>query len=298
MIPNMRFFVISIVAIFVALGIGIYIGLAFDTQSIVMEQREDIVQKLEEKFDFFKKENHDLKLEIKELELVKEQNKIYIESTYEELLKNRLSGIKIGIIETVDDYMYSGIGQTLEAAGGSVVNVITINEKLMDKDHLSKIYKQLDMETENIDLIANTTALLTESILNGEESDLILQLEENQIIHMLGFMEEPVDYLVLAGGSVRENKDRIALIDKTIINTSKNMKKPIVGIEKFKVNYSYIGEYKELGINTVDNIDMVMGKVSLVLAMEGRPGHYGVKPTAEAILPNLKLPLIDSSEER
>ena len=45
----MKFYVISIVAIFVALGIGIYIGFTLDTQSFLVEQKEDIVAKLEEK---------------------------------------------------------------------------------------------------------------------------------------------------------------------------------------------------------------------------------------------------------
>ena len=34
-----------------------------------------------------------------------------------------------------------------------------------------------------------------------------------------------------------------------------------------------------------------MGKVSLILAMEGRPGHYGLKDTAEDLVPNQELPL-------
>ncbi len=73
-------------------------------------------------------------------------------------------------------------------------------------------------------------------------------------------------------------------------------KKNIIGIEKSKANYSYIDAYKSFRISTVDNIDMIMGKVSLILAMEGRPGHYGIKATAENIIPNLKLSLVDYSK--
>ncbi len=174
MIPNMKFYVISIVAIFAALGIGIYIGFALDTGSFVVEQREDIVQKLEERFDYLRGENQNLKLELKELELENENCKIYMDSTYEELVKNRLSGAKIGIIETVDDYMYSGVGQILEAAGGAtVVNVVTINENIMEEDALLKIYEELNIDIENLNLISNTSKELSKGIINGENSDLI-----------------------------------------------------------------------------------------------------------------------------
>ena len=298
MIPNMKFYVISIVAIFAALGIGIYIGFALDTQSFVLDQREDIVQKLEERFDYLKAENQDLKLELKELELENENCKTYIDSTYEELVKDRLSNIKVGVIETIDDYMYSGVGQILEAAGGTVVNVVTINENIMDEDVLLKIYEELDMPTENSNLVSKTSSELTKSILDGKSSDLIKKLEENHIIDIVGLINEPVDYIVIAGGSVKENADRISLVDRIIVDTTKNMGKNIIGIEKSKANYSYIDAYKSFRISTVDNIDMIMGKVSLILAMEGRPGHYGIKATAENIIPNLKLSLVDYSKGR
>ena len=298
MIPNMKFYVISIVAIFAALGIGIYIGFALDTGSFVVEQREDIVQKLEERFDYLRGENQNLKLELKELELENENCKIYMDSTYEELVKNRLSGAKIGIIETVDDYMYSGVGQILEAAGATVVNVVTINENIMEEDALLKIYEELNIDIENLNLISNTSKELSKGIINGENSDLIKKLEENRIIDIVGLLDEPVDYLVIAGGSVKENPERLSLVDKIIIDTAKSMEKEIVGIEKSNINYSYIDTYKSYKISTIDNIDMIMGKVSLVLALEGRPGHYGIKPTAEDILPNLKLSLVEYPKER
>lgn len=296
MIPNMRFYVISIVAIFAALGIGIYIGFALDTQSFVVEQRDDIVQKLEERFDFLKNENEDLKSLIKEIEIENEYYKVYVESTYEELLKNRISNLKISIIETVDDYIYSGLGQILESAGGEVVNVVTINKKITDENLLKNVYMDLGIKIDESNLVPKTSVELTRSIIQGEDTDLIKKLEEKQLINILGSIDEPVDYIILAGGSIKENKDRINLIDKHIIKTIKNMNIDVIGVEKSNVSYSYMENYKKLRINTVDNIDMAIGKVSLILAMEGRPGHYGIKPTAEIILPNIKLPLIESKE--
>ena len=298
MIPNMKFYVISIVAIFAALGIGIYIGFAFNTQDFVVEQREDIIQNLEERFDFLKGENQELKLEIEELELENEDCKTYMLSTYEEMIKGRLLGKSVAIIETKDDYMYSGIGQVLESAGAKVANVVTINDSIMDKEIMERIYEGMNLPVGDINLVSKTTEEIVTGIINGESSAFIKKLEEEHIINIVGMINEPIDYIVIAGGSASEDRERLNLIDKTIVQIGRDKEKNIIGIEKTKIGFSYMESYKEFKISTVDNVDTIIGKVSLILAMEGRPGHYGTKPTAEELMPNLKLSLAEYTEER
>ena len=289
----MKFYVISIVAIFAALGIGIYIGFMLDAQEFVAEQKEDIATKLEERFDFLKGENQNLKLIIKEKELENDNYKLFIESTCEEIVKDKLKGKKIAIIETKDDYMYSGVGQILEAAGANVVNVTTITDKIMDEKVLKAFYDELGISVQNNHLTLNVTREIAKAIITGEESELVESMLKNNIIDLVGTIDQPIDYVIIAGGSVKEDKNRIALVDKTIVDISKNMDKPIIGIEKLKTNYSYVEAYKDFRISTIDNVDTTMGKVSLILAMEGRPGHYGIKQTAEELVPNLKLSILE-----
>jgi hypothetical protein len=289
----MKFYVISIVSIFAALGIGIYIGFTLDAQSFVVEQKEDIAAKLEERFDFLKSENQNLKLTIKETEVENDNYKQFIESTYGEIVKNKLNDTNIAIIESKDDYMYSGIGQILESAGGNVINVTTLTDKIMDEEILKIIYNELNIPLQNNNLILNTVKEMTKSIITGKETELIKKMAENNIIDLVGVIDKPIDYVIIAGGSVKEDKDRLILVDKTIVDTSKELNRPIVGIEKLKTNYSYMETYKGFRISTVDNIDTTMGKVSLILTMEGRPGHYGVKQTAEELVPSLKLPILE-----
>lgn len=298
MIPNMKFYVISIVAIFAALGIGIYIGFALDAQSFVVDQREDIAAKLEERFDFLKGENQELKQELKEMELQNDNFKEFIDTTYEEIIKGRLLGKNVAIIETKDDYMYSGVGQTLEVAGAQVKNVTTITDKMMNKEVLGNIYYELEIQYENTNLITDTVKYITTSIINGESSELITRIIDEGIIDIVGNIDEPVDYIIIAGGSISEDKDRINLIDKTIIDVAKTLDKSIIGIEKVIVNYSYIDMYKSFRISTIDNVDTSIGKTSLILAMEGRPGHYGIKQTAEQLVPNTKSTIQEYTKER
>ncbi|HSH34645.1 copper transporter [Schnuerera sp.] len=298
MIPNMKFYVISIVAIFAALGIGIYIGFTIDAQSIIVEQKEDIASKIEERFDFLTNENQHLKSSLKDVESEKDMYKHFIDSTYEEIVKTKLEGINVAIIETKSDYMYSGVGQILETAGANVINVTTITDKIVDEELLKNIYEELGISLSDNNIIPNSIMELSKSIINGEETELVSKLIEKDFIDMVGLVNEPIDYIVLAGGSLKEDKGRLNLVDKVIIDTVKIMDKSIIAIEKENINISYIEDYKKFRISTVDNVNTSIGKVSLILAMEGRPGHYGVKPTAEELTPRSSLPALEYPKER
>ncbi|MBZ2173765.1 copper transporter [Schnuerera sp. xch1] len=297
MIPNMKFYVISIVALFAALGIGIYIGFTLDAQNLIDEQKESIVDEIEKRFDFLSKENNELKQSLDEVEAENDNYKYFIDSTYQETIKNKLLDTKVAIIETKSDYMYSGIGQVLDMSGADVVNVTTISDKFLNKDLLMELYNKLNIQVPKDNLTENTIIKLTEAIIKGEPTALVTKLIDDEFIDLVGLVNEDIDYIIIAGGSTTEEEERINLIDKTIVNISKDMSVPIIGVEKSRSNYSYMEAYKELGISTVDNIDTTIGKVSLILAMEGRPGHYGTSQTAEQLIPKLNLPLVEYFEE-
>lgn len=282
---NMKFYVISIVAIFAALGIGIYIGFTLDAQSFVLDQREDIASKLEERFDFLKAENDDLKSEINELENINSNNKTYIENTYESLIDNKLSDRNILVFETNDDYMYSSLAQTISQSGGNLAGFITIKAKALDEEFLKEFYENNSLEA-NEEIRKDLINKISHASLNQDQNFLDL-LKKEGIVDYRGSLLSEIDAVILAGGSLKDSQDNIAIIDKTIIDVMKVNEIDIVGIEKLGVNNSYMESYKNYKISTVDNIDTTEGKVSLVFALNGYPGNYGVKTTSEALVPKL-----------
>jgi hypothetical protein len=66
---------------------------------------------------------------------------------------------------------------------------------------------------------------------------------------------------------------------------------PTVGVEVSAQESTGVSLYRESGLSSVDNVDTLPGRLVLALLLGGaRPGHYGVKESADAILPPL-LPL-------
>lgn len=276
MLPGMRFYIVSIVSIFTALGIGIFIGFSVDTQEFVLDQKENITDVLETQFENLINEKLSVKEENEELKLENAYKDKYIESSYNFIIKNRLDNINIGIIETNSEYITSSIGRDLELAGAKVINLTTLNKSIVDKENLNLLISEI-----------------TEKIIKGEENNEFIELKSEGYIDYIGKYDEPIDCLIVSGGSLDESIERINKIDKIIVDIGKNYNIPVIGIEKSNVAYSYMDEYKELNITTIDNVDMTIGKIAMILAMEGIPGNYGIKPSAKSIIPESRDLLIE-----
>lgn len=66
---------------------------------------------------------------------------------------------------------------------------------------------------------------------------------------------------------------------------------PVVGVERSDADSSQIGFFNGAGATaTVDSVDLISGRVALVYALNGSEGNYGIKPSADRLLPGLRQP--------
>ncbi len=127
---------------------------------------------------------------------------------------------------------------------------------------------------------------IIDAMILGKSFEDIQYLTENGFLHTLGSFEHSIDYVVIAGGS-KEASEKINLIDLPIIRELKRYSIPVIGVELSSVENSYIDLYKREKISTVDNVDSIIAKTSMVLVLEGREGNYGIKESAESLMPVL-----------
>lgn len=288
MLPSFRFYIISIVAIFAALGIGIFIGFTMNTQRFVIEQKDNISEMIETQLELLLQENQKLKNNERLLEDEIEIKDRYIELTYEHIIRNKLNGLNIAIIETNNDYVTSGIGRDLELAGARVINVTTINKDIVNKENINEFLNKFEIQNPR-NPVEELVSIITESIILGSNNFILGDLEREGFIELMGNYNENIDYIILCGGSKEEPTKRINQVDKLIVEVAEAYNIPVLGVEKVNVDYSYIPKYQILGISTVDNVDTIMGKVAMILVMEGANGNYGVKSTSMGIVPHYNL---------
>lgn len=293
MVANVKYYVVTIVSIFLAIGLGIFIGFMLNAQDILSSQREDIVAQLETKFDYLKEENEKTKAESQKINNENEKLNEFNNIIYSEVITGKLEGLNVAIIETNSDHLYSEVNQTLVMAGAHITSSTVFRDTILtDIEKLKEIYEEYTGKT-STDIINTVISEITNSIINGETTPLVTALNEQGFIDMSKAYDEEVDYIVIGGGSnVKSEKDdnRYKLIDSTIIDIVKKNEKSIVGIEKVDIKNSYVEKYKESRISSVDNVDTTIGKITLVLVIGGNPGNYGIKPSADSLAPDLNNP--------
>ena len=64
----------------------------------------------------------------------------------------------------------------------------------------------------------------------------------------------------------------------------------VVGVEGSETEPSSISFFASHDLSTVDDVDLVSGQVSMVFALLGAEGNFGVKDSADRLLPDLLTP--------
>lgn len=289
MLINIKYLVITVISIFLALGIGILVGVQMDSEEIIVEQQEITLQKMEEKFSELNQTNEELKNQIQKLSDANQLSETYIKNIFPDYIKGKLAGMHVVVVETSGDYVYTEMRQALKAAGADVVSISFDNDKLFnmteeDESELMAYFKLTSKEN----IIPAIVKNVSDAAYGKANKENLAFLIEKGILYVSGNLETPANYVVIAGGSSRDEGDnRYEAIDIPLIRELKKYSLPVIGVETTDAKISYIEMYKKQNISTVDNVDTVIGQTSLILVMTGKEGHYGVKNSANSLMPFL-----------
>lgn len=290
MFVNIKYLVITVISIFLALGIGVLIGVQIDSQDIIFQEQESLVAKMEDKFNELNNTKLSLEDEIDRQQDIIEQNELYKKNIFPDYLKGKLEGLNIAIIETSDDYVYTNMRHVPKLAGANINSVTLIADKIISlsqeektriRNYFTNKYGADDQGLNEI-IVKKISEVLAENT-GFEDLDF---LQEAGLIDSVGSFEGPVDYVIIAGGSKKETS-KYEVVDIPLIKEFKKRSIPVVGVESSDVVYSYIDFYKKEKISTVDNVDDIIGQTSLVFVMTGMDGNYGIKKTANSLMPIL-----------
>lgn len=295
---DFRFHVSSLVAIFLALGIGILIGTTLVGDDVLVKEQKLIVDRLEQDFELLREQN---RLSQKEIAVFKNSNDNYQRFAQEILpivLKDRLKGQDIAIVVTNGYAATEGLEHGLKLAGANIVSVSRINSSYNFNDSNSRylICSKLGIKPARTssEFSARVAGFLAQAIVEGIDPETVQFLEETGLASLQGSFSGSLDIVIMLGGSQEERQNSVNLPDLPMIDyfLAKGLK--VAGTEFTHVTTSYMGLYQSKKIITVDNIDMAPGQVALVFALNGLPGNYGVKSTADDLIPPLENIMVGS----
>lgn len=284
---NMKYYIVTIGAIFISLGIGMLVGFNLNYDQELSKQQTEIINDLDEKFENLKNANNDLEGKLKSLNLSYDKTIDFINDNVDKLIPEELSNQNIGIISTNGSTDINYAQEAIKKANGNVLFNINFTDKVTDENLLNKLSQQTKSEIKNTEELI---IYVLEALKNDGAQE---KLQPLQDLGLLDIRSINSDYMnatsiVLSGdGKTKDFKSEFENLDKILIEKLKSEEKYIIGVETTDTKSSYIGLYSENKIATVDNINQGSGQLALILSLKDGNviGNFGIGDGAESLIP-------------
>ncbi len=294
---SFRYYVVTLVAVFLALAVGILMGTTLLDPGLVNDLNRRVTD--------LKKTVNDYQLEISDQEArLATLNKL-VSATLPQLVQGRLVAEPVVMVvdSTVDPSALDGARKAFLGAGASYVGVLSVQPKMSLPDQASRtqIAQILGVgsSTAPADLIAGAAralgARLNQTPVPGDTQDMINRLIDARFLQAAEFPRGDVQavggpgvaVVVVSGGADPPAVDPGAFC-LPLVGALVDAQQPVVAAEPMKTAASFVSLIRDDGaldgqMITVDDFDQVAGQVAMVfglanlVANPGRGGDYGVK---------------------
>ena len=308
---NFRFHLISIIAVFLALGLGILMG------STVIDKA--IVDRLDNEIESVRTESEELRAENARLRDDLDRVDNYVADSAAMAVEDRLDNVPVVVIAErgVDEETVDSTLALTQAAGADAPAVIWLEDAwlLEDQDAIDDLRGTLDTATSAASVRDRALAALAERVSDvpapledGEEptADFLTRLSDAGFVEVAG---DDVDLATYPSGPARVilitgTESELAGSDVAVALTHDLVEADtptVVGEVFVALDVEDAPERGEViapvrdddelnaTVSTVDDLDLVAGRVAAVLALEdlatGEVGHYGYGRGADQNIP-------------
>jgi len=278
-----RYHLASLVAVFVALAIGILIGIGL-AGDVVTSASEELKQSL----------RSDLTETEDELDSVKERLELELqfeELAYPALVNRRLMGLRVGVVSLgePDEELVADVREALEPAGAELASLTVIATPPETDTLLELAGPRVTPLADELESLEELGALAGGQIARGEGA--LLDRLRPVLLSRASGRPQGIDQFLFARSDPGELEEteagQAAALDRGLIAGIDSKAEHVVGIERSGVEPTLLDPLAEAGIPTVDHLDLVAGRVSLVFALLGSEGDYGIKDEEDEYLPAL-----------
>lgn len=285
---NMKYYIVSIGAIFISLGIGILVGYNLNYDQELSKQQASVISDLDKKFDSLKVTNDNLEKSLADLSDDYDEAITFINDNINSLVGERLTDKNIGIISTNQENDYTQeIDDIITTANGKVAFDIILNNNIFNEKKIEEVADKL-----NIDIKSTKDIMIyiEQALSENNASERLKKLEDLEMIKINSLNEnyQSYDSVVIAGGNNgKSDEGQYENIDKILIETLKDKEKNIVGVQQSNTKFSYVDLYSNDKVTTIDNVDEGIGKLSLVMVLQDSSiaGKFGKLEGSDSIIP-------------
>lgn len=282
---DMRYHIVSLVAVFLALAVGVLLGTVIIDKGTLVEQQKALVRRLENRFNQLEKEN---RLLSKQLKTREEFEEAVLPLTVRDVLKDK----KVVMINTtqVDEILLKRVLETLRQAGADAGRITLVHSdfKLGDKAVREKLSSYFLEEKRNQKELkqAVLNKLANELVTASSESPFLVELSRLGLVETENLETLSAEAIILGGQ--QKDSSLVKEIDLLLAGYFQELEVPVVAIETTETKASLLTLYQKADVSTVDNVDMIAGRVALVYVLRGTKGSYGIGSRVDGLLPPLE----------
>lgn len=283
---DFRYHVASLAAVFIALVTGIIVGVAISGSGFVESQERDLlngeIRALRGDLDRARERQS-------ELEAAQSAAQAFVEESYPAVMANRLRDRRVAVlfVGQIDTRgVLPAVDRTISDAGGERVRLLALEVPI--EDRLEAIEAVLESRPSLTGYAGNGNLRnlgrdLAREFVSGGPTPLWDALSGELVQEREGGAQREAEAVVVVR-TAEPQAGRTARFLRGLYDGLDSV--PVVGVEQTRSTPSAIEVYRRSGLSSVDNLDTPVGRVALALLLAGaREGHYGVKDTADAILP-------------
>lgn len=181
MIMDFRYHIVTLVAVFLALGIGIIIGSALLGNDAIVQQQKELTDRLEGQLEEMRSQNKAVQAKVDEMEGNLTVQQQFEKQILPSLVTGKLTGKSLAIVETNNYGMRDDLLNSLEMAGAQVVSITTVLNGLKLTNDKEEIINNLGLQGNDQEITKQLVTQMVDGIITGEKQAVINTLAQSQI---------------------------------------------------------------------------------------------------------------------
>ncbi len=271
---DFRYHVTSLAAVFIALVIGILVGVAISGRSLIRDTERRV---LENDIAVLEDQLADAERQVGQQTALEE----YERQTYRAVMEGRLADRRIGVVYvgSAEGEVAAGIQETIDRADG--VRGMRALQVPIATGELLRGAAELPDAPRTVEDLGRS---LARELVDGGDTPLWDAVGPSLVEEREGG-NLPLDAVVVAR-TAEPQRGQTARFLAGFYAGLAAAGVPIVGVETTDTETTAVPTYRDHGFSTVDNVDTIPGRVALAVLLTGEsPGSYGTKEENTPVLP-------------
>jgi len=283
-----RYHAASLAAIFLALAIGILIGSQVGGD-VLNDTRKDLESSLTGDLD-------DARGQIDELETEAGWADEFGNGVLPPLTQNQIRGDRIGLVGfgSLPSEITESVDRAIEPTGADLTAVGVIAEP-PDTEAIAGALPgsfRFPGLKRNSDALGRYGRVTGRQLIDGGP---LLEATKSELMSQssgeFGDLDGLLIYRAEPGELEPAAADQVKSLEAGLIAGAESTRAAVVGIEETSTDPSSVSYFGSSDLTSVDNLNQPAGKVSLIYALAGAQGSFGVKEGSDRLLPELLKPL-------